>query len=772
MTPRLMAFIKPLVWIVALAVLCVIAGLRLDVRQPVNTNLLDLLPAAQQSPLRDAATQRTQTAFLNQLLLVVSAADDAEARKGASAAQSALAAAGVKLSDPGKSVQALLDVYRKHHYVFLTAADQQRLNQDPVKSFTNNVAGAFANPANMVDAFGFDPGGYLGRYVMALPQPYPNFAPDGPFMSAQRNGVSYFLLRATLPEAALGEQGAHHATHAVAAARAAVKQHCPNCSVLATGAALFSATAQSEARQEVFWLTTASMLFIVLLILVVFRSLRPLILGVLSVAAGVLAGAAAVVICFGSIHILTLVCGTTLLGIAIDYAFLYFAEHWFGDVPVERVLNSVLPGLSMGLVTGVIAFAFLLLAGFPALTQIAIFSVVGLVVSYATVLLLFPAALRQRPPLRFARWLQWPQRLLVLACQRTRWRYNLPLLLLLLSIPGWLQLRTSDDVRELQNLPKPLLAADQDVRTLLGQTPPPGFFLIEGDTLQQTLQREEALFKITATVFPSAAALGLSRFLPSEARQQSDLNTWSLVYRDPAALKQAFVHTGLPPGYVDTMEKNWRSGSHALLQANTLLAAEPELGQFVVRADKRLALIATVMTPTGTVAQLENTVAQVSGVSFVAPLQRITGTFRQIRLRATWLVVAGYVLISLLLIWRYGRRDAVRMLYPPLLALAVTLGALGWLHEPVNIFVLVGLILVLGVGRDYTVFLREGNHARSTSLGVTLAALTTLCSFGMLVFSAIPALHAFGLATLIGILVSYLSAPLSIAPDNKDTAFV
>ncbi|MGH8282557.1 MAG: hypothetical protein ACRESE_01765, partial [Gammaproteobacteria bacterium] len=298
----------------------------------------------------------------------------------------------------------------------------------------------------------------------------------------------------------------------------------------------------------------------------------------------------------------------------------------------------------------------------------------------------------------------------------------------------------------------------------------PGFFLIEGDTLQQTLQREEALFRITATVFPGAAALGLSRFLPSEARQQSALNTWAAVYRNPAALKQAFVHIGLPPGYVDTMENNWKSGSHALLQANTLLAAEPELGQFVVRAGKRLALIATVMTSTGTVAQLENAAAQVSGVSFVAPLQRITDTFRQIRLRATWLVVAGYVLISLLLIWRYGRRDAVRMLYPPLLALAVTLGVLGWLHEPVNIFVLVGLILVLGVGRDYAVFLQEGSHSRSTSLGVTLAALTTLCSFGMLVFSAIPALHAFGLATLIGILVSYLSAPLSIPPDTRETS--
>ena len=762
--------IKPLIWIAALTLLCVCAALRLDPRQPVDTNLLDLLPATQQSPLLDAATERTQGAFLRELLLVVSAADYSQARRGAKAAQTAFAAAGLPLADAARSVQALIGLYRRHRYALLTAADRQQLNRNPAGAFTNDVAGEFANPAGMMGVFGGDPGGYLGRFLMGLPQPYANFTPDGAFMSARRNGKNYFLLRATLPEAALGERGAAHAARAVAAAHAAVMTQCPACRVRATGAALFSAAAQNEARQEVLWLTAASMLFIVLLILLVFRSLRPLILGVLSVGAGVLAGAAAVLIGFGSVHILTLVCGTTLLGIAIDYAFLYFAEHWFGGGAAQYTLHSVLPGLTMGLITGVIAFAFLPLAGFPALTQIAVFSVAGLMMSYATVVLLFPSALRKRPAVRFAKLLQFPQRLLVLACRRTRWRYLVPLILLLLSVPGWFQLHTSDAVRELQNFPKPLLNADRDIRTLLGQTSPPGFFLIEGGNLQQALQREETLFNVTAVAFPGAVALGLSRFLPSASRQRANLETWARVYRDPAALKRAFAHIGLPPAYVNTMEAGWKHNAHTPLTPRALLAAEPDLGQFVVRARNRWALIATLLSSPATVPQLQNAAAQVPGVRFVAPLQRLTDTFRQIRRRATWLVAAGYVLISLLLIGRYGRRDTLRMLYPPLLSLAVTLGALGWLRVPVNIFVIVGLILVLGVGRDYTVFLREGARSQATALGVTLAALATLCSFGMLTFSAIPALHAFGLATLIGILASYLSAPLSIAPHTGEAA--
>ncbi len=164
---------------------------------------------------------------------------------------------------------------------------------------------------------------------------------------------------------------------------------------------------------------------------------------------------------------------------------------------------------------------------------------------------------------------------------------------------------------------------------------------------------------------------------------------------------------------------------------------------------------------------LTNAAAAVPGASFEEPLARIAATFHRIRVRTTWLVVVGYLLISMLLVWRYGRREAARMLYPPLLAMGVTLGAMGWLGEPVNIFVVVALILILGLGRDYTVFLREGGASRrSPALAVTLSALTMLCSFGLLSLSQIPALHAFGLATLIGILASYLSAPLSLPPER------
>jgi predicted exporter len=192
----------------------------------------------------------------------------------------------------------------------------------------------------------------------------------------------------------------------------------------------------------------------------------------------------------------------------------------------------------------------------------------------------------------------------------------------------------------------------------------------------------------------------------------------------------------------------------------------------VVPDGEGVALLSTVAAAADIdVTPLDQAAAAVPGARFVVPLARIADTFHRIRVRATGLVIGGYLLISALLVWRYGRREAVRMLYPPLLALGVTLGALGWLGEPVNIFVVVALILILGLGRDYAVFLREGGALRrSPALAVSLSALTTISSFGLLALSQTAALHAFGLATLIGILASYLSAPLSLPPTPRGDA--
>ena len=73
------------------------------------------------------------------------------------------------------------------------------------------------------------------------------------------------------------------------------------------------------------------------------------------------------------------------------------------------------------------------------------------------------------------------------------------------------------------------------------------------------------------------------------------------------------------------------------------------------------------------------------------------------------------------------------------------------------------LILVLGIGIDFTLFLAEASgDLQSTMFAISLSALTTMLSFGLLSLSSTYAVHSFGITVLLGIAIAYLLSPLVI----------
>jgi predicted exporter len=78
-----------------------------------------------------------------------------------------------------------------------------------------------------------------------------------------------------------------------------------------------------------------------------------------------------------------------------------------------------------------------------------------------------------------------------------------------------------------------------------------------------------------------------------------------------------------------------------------------------------------------------------------------------------------------------------------------------------NLFHLISLMLVLGIGIDYSLFFsREAGDdrtCRATLHALTLCALSTVSVFAILAVSSIPVLHAIGLTVAIGVSMSYLA---------------
>ena len=164
--------------------------------------------------------------------------------------------------------------------------------------------------------------------------------------------------------------------------------------LLVTGMPLFTAYGSDSAKQEISTVGAGSSAGIIILLLLTFRSVRPLLLSSLAIGSGLFAALVVSVLVFGKIHIITLVFGASLIGVADDYA-IHFMCDSFGakNWQPRQGLKFIFPGLVIGLLTNLLSYAGLVLSPFPGLQEVALFSAVGLLGAWLTVVMLFPLLL-------------------------------------------------------------------------------------------------------------------------------------------------------------------------------------------------------------------------------------------------------------------------------------------------------------------------------------------------------------------------------------------
>jgi predicted exporter len=125
-----------------------------------------------------------------------------------------------------------------------------------------------------------------------------------------------------------------------------------------------------------------------------------------------------------------------------------------------------------------------------------------------------------------------------------------------------------------------------------------------------------------------------------------------------------------------------------------------------------------------------------------------------------WVVLGAYAVVFLVLFPRYRGRTW-RVLAPTAAASVLTLALLGFAGQSLQLFHVLALMLLLGVGVDYGIFMQEAPERGDDApwLAVGLSAANTLLSFGLLGLSGTPALQAFGLTMLVGTALVWAGAP-------------
>jgi predicted exporter len=166
-------------------------------------------------------------------------------------------------------------------------------------------------------------------------------------------------------------------------------------------------------------------------------------------------------------------------------------------------------------------------------------------------------------------------------------------------------------------------------------------------------------------------------------------------------------------------------------------------------------------------AALEARLADLEGVHFFDQQRFLGELYGRYRGRTMGLIGAGLVAVMALLLIRYRRVTlALAAGAPALLAAATTLALVSLSGTAVNLLHLLGLLLVLSFGVDYSIFLLETRHqdedTAATLLSIAVACMTTVLAFGLLALSSYPALRAIGVTTGLGASLSLILAPTAL----------
>lgn len=766
---------------------------------PLQTNVLALLPATERNPVAEQAVEHL-TGSINDRVVVLIGARDAQVARAAAVqfdtlARDSGAFASVQGKVPPFDPAFLANFYLPYRFGLLTPDDRADLQAQLRRSATGDAtkpALTLANSPFGLTAAEDDPFGLLDRWLTHLPFGQLRLLPDQGWLSAREDGKTWVLVLLQTRGPAFDTSVQQRVLGFFEQAQLANASN--DVQILRSGAVFHAAGARAQAEMELHRIGIVATLGIALLMLWAFRSGRLLVMGLATVAFGTLCAALTTLVCFGELHLLTLVFGAALIGETVDYAIQYFVG--VGGLTrdnAQRIAPLIRPALRIALATSVLGYAILGAVPFPALRQIAVFALAGLLSSYGFVIWALPAFVpKDIPPLRAPviglahRWLRiWRGAL------SGRRGTAVGCVIVLSCVPGWWRLSANDDVRHLISREPSLVSQENTIARITGIDGATQFWLVQADSEEALLRREEQLGArlnnaVSEKNAPIAGWTGVSQFVPSMQRQLDDRALLGAARFDASeALVTAMTQAGFRPEFARHYANAYAlAGETPPLRVEQWLAWPGStplrplwMGRITSSADSAADApesirFASLVRPNGLrdSAAAARLAADLPGVTYVDKAASVSALFARYRVASGLWFAAALAVVATLLARRYGWRGAIATITPTLLATAAVFAMFGYLDLPLTLFAQMGLMLVLGVGVNYAIFLREGElragdderMAAIAVAGTLMSAATTLLSFGLLAFSSMPSLRAFGLTLTTGIAFSLLLAPYSL----------
>ncbi len=673
----------------------------------------------------------------------------------------------------------------RNRYVLSDAVTPERFSVTGLHAAIADAVSSLASPEGMLlkPLFAQDPTGEMLAVLDGLAQDHAPRITDGVWSSQDgRRALLIVQTRAPGSDTDGEEQACRALRGAFGDARAALTGGAGRAiRMRMSGPPVFAVASRAAIKSEVVRLSALGAGLIAVLLLAAYRSVAALLLGMLPVASGALAGVAAVALGYGTVHGITLGFGVTLIGEAVDYSIYLF---------IQRTVLwqlSVWPTIRLGVLTSICGFAALLPSSFPGLAQLGLYSIAGLEAAALVTRFVLPA------------WL--PPKFAIADLTRLGTRVDdvlrklAPARLYILMLPVLAAVflyghRDSLWSHELSAL-SPISLADQayDARLRADAGAPNARYMVvvSGADQELVLEASETVSRKLSRLTAAGVIGGFdtpTRYLPSLASQRARLRSLPAPAELNARLHAALIglparRAALQPFAHDVEEARTAPPLTPASLAGTSL--EAPLGALLMKSPTGWAALLPLRAngpediADADAARVRAAIGQSSSVrvlliDLVGEANRMYSGYLT---EAAHLALVGFAaIVLLLLVALRSPLRVLRVVAPLALAVIAVAGLLVALGHQLTILHVVGMLLIVAIGSNYALFFdRNRQNPQHASVPLTLASLmianlATVTAFGVLASSTVPVLADLGSTVAPGALFALLfSALLAYTPE-------
>ena len=524
-----------------------------------------------------------------------------------------------------------------------------------------------------------------------------------------------------------------------------------------SGSYFFTEEASEASMRDIRFIGTGSAVVLIILLLLFFKSWRPILKAAVVINLAVLSATGCVVTFFGSIHVITLAIGSTLAGISFDYVLHVLVRRKLSpDEPVKALRKALLRPLLLSLFTSVAAYAVTGLTGLAVLRELAVFASAGLItafmLSYYWLSLDNSFSGKKAGEIIndgngfFFRTV----RKISLKIPRMT---GAVLMAVLLTAGGIAvsMVKPDDCVSSLGMSQTGISLMDRHINESLGGFKNYSWYILESDSLENALESCEDLLLSLSESQKSGVTAPCS-IIPSAKKQRQSIEAYRKAYE---SLKNIYAEEGITLD--DAVTGVYEAKEFRIEDA-------VPFSEFSVGPDSLLLRVN---------AGDSGLIEKLGGNPDIRLLDRrkewneAFGIYRQ---NLNYALI-GVMMIILAVSWGIGRIRGITVIFLPLLGgLAAAVTACQMLGLSFSLFVTVALFTVTGLGADYGIFIYNMKREQLTvTLGtVMLAWFSTEAACAMLMLSDIPAVKTVGTVITSGLAGVFVLSCLLKTPEIKE----